>query len=134
MSGEKGDPEAIKTGKGERWNLKLCDFGYTKHLQNDGVASSRVGSMPYASPEVIYAQDREVYDGVKRDVWSLGVFLYILLTRKYPFDPSSNSLMEMCEKIRDADYKFPAKSNVSEAAKELVAGMLHPDPKQRLSL
>eukprot|EP01026_Neomeris_dumetosa_P009200 TRINITY_DN13074_c0_g1_i6.p2 TRINITY_DN13074_c0_g1~~TRINITY_DN13074_c0_g1_i6.p2 ORF type:complete len:280 (-),score=20.17 TRINITY_DN13074_c0_g1_i6:414-1139(-) len=128
------DPSAVRGPDGRFWTLKLCDFGYTKHLQQDGLSSSRVGSMPYASPEVVFARPNDVYDGMKRDIWALGVLLYIMLAKRYPFDPARHSLLDLCERIRRGDYRFPPKLAISEDVKDLIAGLLNPNPQQRFTL
>eukprot|EP01024_Parvocaulis_polyphysoides_P039584 TRINITY_DN3581_c2_g1_i1.p1 TRINITY_DN3581_c2_g1~~TRINITY_DN3581_c2_g1_i1.p1 ORF type:complete len:395 (-),score=58.17 TRINITY_DN3581_c2_g1_i1:1213-2337(-) len=127
--------EKDKCGRDKHiWCAKLCDFGYSKHTVNNSAPRSRVGSLPYASPEVLYAAPGETYDGEKRDVWALGVMLYCLLVTSYPFDPRKYSHPVLFQVIRDADYKFPEACKVSKEAKQLVGCLLVPKPNQRFSI
>eukprot|EP01026_Neomeris_dumetosa_P062824 TRINITY_DN5955_c0_g1_i17.p1 TRINITY_DN5955_c0_g1~~TRINITY_DN5955_c0_g1_i17.p1 ORF type:complete len:514 (-),score=74.43 TRINITY_DN5955_c0_g1_i17:1536-3002(-) len=116
------------------WSCKLCDFGYSKDTLNNSAPTSRVGSLPYASPEVLYAQPGEQYDGEKRDVWACGVMLYCLLVTSYPFDPRKYSQPMLFELIRKANYKFPTNCDISQEARRLVSCMIKPDPKKRYSI
>eukprot|EP01025_Chloroclados_australasicus_P050636 TRINITY_DN5843_c0_g4_i1.p1 TRINITY_DN5843_c0_g4~~TRINITY_DN5843_c0_g4_i1.p1 ORF type:complete len:418 (-),score=37.78 TRINITY_DN5843_c0_g4_i1:829-1938(-) len=116
------------------WYLKICDFGYSKHLELNSLPSSRVGSLPYASPEVLYLEAGQTYDGEKRDVWSCGVMLYCLLTGSYPFDPRKYPTPILFERIHDAEYRWPVDFTGSQEVRDLVARMLIPDPNARCSL
>eukprot|EP01025_Chloroclados_australasicus_P052963 TRINITY_DN6193_c0_g2_i1.p1 TRINITY_DN6193_c0_g2~~TRINITY_DN6193_c0_g2_i1.p1 ORF type:complete len:378 (-),score=47.74 TRINITY_DN6193_c0_g2_i1:270-1403(-) len=116
------------------WFGKLCDFGYSKDLENNSAPESRVGSLPYASPEVLYAGPGEVYDGEKRDVWSCGVMLYTLMVCSYPFDPRKHSHPILFEMIKNGSFRFPEKTTISRQAQQLIRGMLEPNPKRRLSV
>eukprot|EP00210_Caulerpa_lentillifera_P007805 g7448.t2 len=66
--------------------LKICDFGYSKHEQFNSAPVSRVGTPAYLAPEVITNKKDDQYDGKKADIWSCGVFLYVMLFSAYPFD------------------------------------------------
>ena len=57
--------------------LKICDFGYSKHLAWDSQPNARVGTPSYVAPEVLLGT--EGYDGSIADMWSVGVLLFVML-------------------------------------------------------
>ena len=59
------------------YRIKICDFG-TSHLFKDGEKEKNIaGSSYYIAPEVF----KRKYD-FKCDLWSCGVIMYVLLTKK----------------------------------------------------
>ena len=54
------------------WMLKIVDFGLSNVAERGRTLQTACGSPCYAPPEMIQARR---YDGVKSDVWSLGVVL-----------------------------------------------------------
>ena len=69
-------------------NCKLSDFGGSKQLSDEmSRGITRIGTAPYASPEIY----KNLPQSTKTDVWSFGVLLYELCTLKLPFNnPSIN--------------------------------------------
>ena len=63
--------------------LKVADFGLSNKMIDGKSLMTSCGSPNYASPEVIEGLP---YDGPGADVWSCGVILYAMLTRKLPFE------------------------------------------------
>lgn len=61
--------------------VKLTDFGITKQMDEEYLAATFVGTMPYMSPE---RMEGEKY-GFEADIWSLGIVLYELITGSYPY-------------------------------------------------
>ncbi|KAF6156051.1 hypothetical protein GIB67_010975 [Kingdonia uniflora] len=111
-------------------NLKISDFGLsalaeTKH--QDGLLHTACGTPAYVAPEVI---SKTGYDGVKSDIWSCGVILFVLLAGYFPF--ADSSLIEMYRNISNGKYKcpnwFPA-----EVCK-LLLKILDPNPNTRISI
>ena len=113
---------------------------------------SVVGSPYYIAPEVIHAHG---YNGLKSDMYSVGVILYAMLAGGLPFDRDltmckrfvtfSKWMEEFSAKDRECfsdpellygfDYPtwfFP--SHFSAAVKGLIVSLLHPDPELRLSV
>jgi serine/threonine protein kinase len=67
------------------------------------------------------------------DMWSVGVTLYFLLCGHPPFADENQG--EMFRKIRTAEFDFwgEAWESVSDEAKDLIRGLLVPNPIQRLT-
>eukprot|EP01026_Neomeris_dumetosa_P070083 TRINITY_DN6962_c0_g1_i13.p1 TRINITY_DN6962_c0_g1~~TRINITY_DN6962_c0_g1_i13.p1 ORF type:complete len:355 (+),score=46.64 TRINITY_DN6962_c0_g1_i13:115-1179(+) len=107
------------------WVVKLCDFGYSKHLTLNSKPRNCVGSLPYMCPEVLTANDfpEYDYDAKKAEVWSCGVCLFALLFGNFPFNTELPDL-EFFEVVKSMDFKFDEDLPVSEEAKDLISFML----------
>lgn len=71
----------------ENDRVKISDFGVSFILENgtDDIQST-AGSNYFFSPEICAGH---TYKGKKSDIWALGVTLYFIMFRKYPFNSSS---------------------------------------------
>lgn len=59
----------------EKFNIKLCDFGWSCQAEEDDIRTSICGTYEYMSPEVVF----EKKHGFKVDMWCLGILLYELI-------------------------------------------------------
>jgi serine/threonine protein kinase len=83
----------------------------------------------------MFRQQRNSYDAKKADLWSCGVYLYVMLHRRYPFDNWEDVLIkDNWEDVLAKDIELPATPPVSEAAKDLIRRICVRDPDARLSL
>jgi serine/threonine protein kinase len=77
-------PENILLDDHDR--IKITDFGCSlitdTHL-NDVEVTNTAGSALYFAPEVCTGSH---YKGKKSDIWALGVTLYQMVFKKYPFN------------------------------------------------
>ena len=64
--------------------VKLIDFGCADFYQPGEIMTKTCGSLFYIAPEVWCNHYTE-----KCDIWSLGVVLFALLTKRFPFDDSN---------------------------------------------
>ena len=120
----------------ENLQIKLADFGMAALQPKGTKLTTPCGSIHYAAPEVF----EKSYDGSKIDVWSLGVILYVMITGKTPFtkgteymkDPCGENLADWYTMIKSGDFQFD--NALSEQAFDLIARMMDPDPKRRISL
>jgi serine/threonine protein kinase len=82
--------------------LKLADFGIAKEFGADELTGTMAGTFKYMSPERLRG---DVY-GTAADVWSLGLVLLEIVTRRQPFEACSNQLdlNELLEEDKIADY------------------------------
>lgn len=76
---------------GENFNLKIGDFSHSLLMNSKNgekiFLKKRYGISDYTAPEVIKGKE---FDGEKADVFSLGILLFILRTKKLPFKCSAN--------------------------------------------
>ena len=62
-------------------NMKIADFGYASFQKIDTLSSYR-GTFTYMAPEI---KEGKVYNGLKVDLFSAGVILFILIRGIFPF-------------------------------------------------
>ncbi len=62
--------------------MSIIDWGLSTSFSYLSLRSSFCGTLPYLSPEML---SKEQYIGPEVDIWSLGVILYFILTKHYPF-------------------------------------------------
>ena len=65
--------------------VKLCDFGLCSEI-SVGNRITICGTYEYMSPEVVFKKNYNA----NIDVWSLGIFLFEMITGNTPFVGSSN--------------------------------------------
>ncbi len=67
--------------------LKLCDFGLAREIELSQTTSSQKGTYRYMAPEIHVGNDdgRGVYSKAS-DIWSYGMLLLEICTRKPPFE------------------------------------------------
>lgn len=104
--------------------IKLIDFGlaacYTRPSRP--ASGSIVGTFSYLAPEVCYSENIHPAS----DLWSAGMVLHTLLVGFLP--PEDVRIGEEPLDMRLVEY-----SDISATAKELLAGLLQPDPDCRLT-
>ena len=101
--------------------VKLSDFGLAA-MTFDGIVHNNCGSFQYAAPEAIHAPS---FDGMKADMWSIGVVCYALFACALPF-PNVH---------KDFDYEA-AEVNydvIPEKFRPLIQQLLSIDPAGRPS-
>ena len=106
-------------------HIKISDFGLSKILDKpNGKAFTLCGTPQYLAPEII---KNKGYDKTV-DWWSLGCFLYEMLTGYLPFYiPKGNKINP---KIYEEPLRFPP--DVNPIAINLINQLLTVNPKKRL--
>lgn len=94
-----------------------------------GNGKKKIIQINYIAPEVINKHYNH-----KCDNWSLGVFLYLLLSGGTPF--AGKDQEETFKNIQQQPLVFdkPIWENVSKEAKELIKGLLEKNPQKRIEL
>ena len=86
--------------------------------------------MIYSPPEIV--AKKRLQSDPKIDVWSLGVILYILLTKEYPF--KGNTEYKTFKSIIKDPLKFPKSVSLSKEVRHLLNRMLDKNPYTRYNI
>jgi serine/threonine protein kinase len=114
--------------------LKVLDFGISKDPVNASggltVTDSLIGTPSHMSPEQIKTP-KEV--DPRADIWSLGVILYELVTRRMPFDLEGESVGELFGHILFSEPTPPRsrRPEVSEALDAVIMKCLRRERAER---
>lgn len=112
--------------------LKISDFGLSalpdnQAQQRGGMLTTTCGTPNYVAPEVLAEKG---YDGMRADIWSCGVILFVMLAGYLPFDdPNLNALFQ---KIEKGEFKIP--KWFTESSIDLIRRMMTVDPKKRMTV
>ena len=108
----------------KEFDVKLADFGFAKVLEND-ITFTHVGTPLNMAPEIL---ERKTSYSFNSDLWSIGVIIYQLYSNEYPFEADSKK--GLLEKIRQVKLR---KLPNDQLLKNLIQGLLTPDPKKRIT-
>jgi calcium-dependent protein kinase len=112
--------------------LKMIDFGLSKHMKYGEKEKDAVGTPYTVAPEVIQESYTE-----RCDVWAIGVMTYLLLSGDPPFGGCDGEpLKQVRANILSCRYTFVPThiwDNVSEEAKAFIRDLLKVDPMERPS-
>ncbi|XP_065529902.1 PAS domain-containing serine/threonine-protein kinase isoform X5 [Lathamus discolor] len=105
----------------EDFTIKLVDFGSAVYLEPSKLFYTFCGTIEYCSPEVLSGKP---YRGPELEMWSLGVTLYTLVFGENPFCELEEAMAAVLNPPR----------SVSKGLMNLMTGLLHPVPEQRMTL
>ncbi|KAF4668475.1 hypothetical protein FOZ61_006317 [Perkinsus olseni] len=94
-----------------------------------------VDTPQYWAPEVVRSRETgEGYDG-RADNRSLGVLLYVMLAKRYPFRPNKRKGVPVNDRINDGlEISFEGMDRVDAAAKDLISRLIVVNPAERITL
>ena len=105
--------------------LKLTDdIGLTKQLENLNKNENIIKYNCIDAPEII----KEGEHSNKSDLWSLGVIIYVLYFKEYPYKGNTND--ELLENIKKGDKILKKTDN--EDLNNLIRGLLVEEPHNRM--
>lgn len=108
--------------------IKLIDFGLSRHFEPNETLQSQVGTPYFTAPEVLTGS----YD-CSCDLWSLGVMLYLLLSGTLPFEGDTTAALAKAILTTQPDFSRKEWARITPLAKSLVKDLLEKDPKKRIT-
>lgn len=143
-------------------NLMITDFGLASRMKDNRPRDSVLGTVLYMLPEMAnaacnhYSRLRGNADAPAHqplqytsevDLWSLGMVLYVIMTRHNPFEKRVQQLLANTSKddrnarnqaflevVKTATWDWPARYHGDPQLMNLVEQMLSKDPSQRLNM
>lgn len=83
----------------------ISDFGlgrtFVRESDEDSLMKTFCGTPNYAAVELVSGIP---YNGIKSDIWAMGVILYILVSGKRPF--AGSTIAVLYQKILNLDYEI----------------------------
>ncbi|OHS99763.1 hypothetical protein TRFO_33724 [Tritrichomonas foetus] len=111
--------------------LKIADFGFARFLRPCDLATTVCGSPVYMAPEIQFGSQ---YSS-NVDMWSLGIILFELITKKTPF-PHVKTQYELAMELRargSKPYCLPISAQASSELRNLIQRLLTINPCKRMS-
>ena len=108
--------------------IKLVDFGAAKRILN-GYAKTIIGTPFYMAPEIVAGKNYSYAS----DYYSVGVCLYFMYYKKYPFGMGINDVYLIYQEILKKPLKFNGLSNQNNVLNDLIKHLLDKEPALRYS-
>ena len=117
----------INEEKGRLIHVKIIDFNESTKIRKGVELGDSFLNLRYTAPEVLKGKYNE-----KRDVWSVGIIMYTLLTGNFPFDNEDVLKLKALIEIGNVDYDNKNLSKCSRECIDLLKELLNRD-KNRIS-
>lgn len=135
-------------------NLKITDFGLSSSITGAQPRKTVAGTAMYMAPEIAHAVYRRMVDsgeqqplqyGQEVDTWSIGVVLYVMLTRMNPYivemEKHNTKDMDKMQKtltlfnaVAGAAWSWPINWSGDPQLQSVVERTLHREPAKRATL
>ena len=115
----------------ENITVKICDFGFSRQVDENNQASTILGTPITTAPDVLFLETGQGHYGTEADMWSLGICVYELLIGNVPF--LKNTPKKLKEDILNGVFDYPKNVDISFESISFINSLLQYDPKKRLS-
>ncbi|SCU72798.1 kinetoplastid kinetochore protein 2 [Trypanosoma equiperdum] len=135
-------------------NLKISDFGLSSNVTESEPRKTVAGTAMYMAPEIAGAVYKRMTNdnsssslryGQEVDTWSIGVVLYVMLTRMNPYAQAlenegahemnkTQKTLTLFSAVAGAAWHWPAGWRGDKELSDVVNQILHRNPAQRATL
>jgi serine/threonine protein kinase len=84
------------------YHMKLADFGFACMINSPEKRTTVCGTREYFAPE-IYTNKKQ---GLKLDIWCLGIILYELCHNRTPFNLNQKDFKEADQELKSLKYRY----------------------------
>ena len=110
----------------DKFIVKLTDYGISKQVTKSKLCKTHAGTGNTMAPEVL--EGKEIYDN-KCDLWSIGVIIYQLTFKEYPYSGISEvALLNNIKNFGQRKFKESNDNNLNN----LIRSLLIYDSKKRI--
>ena len=109
-----------------KYTLKLSDYGESKQLSLTRKFSTKIGTLKYLAPEILEGKEYNE----ECDLWSIGVMIYILLFKQFPYQGETESAVQNNINLFG---KIAIKKSENDYLDDLISKLLIKDPKGRIT-
>uniref|UniRef100_A0AAG5DF48 Muscle M-line assembly protein unc-89 n=1 Tax=Anopheles atroparvus TaxID=41427 RepID=A0AAG5DF48_ANOAO len=111
-------------------NLKICDFGLARRIEDDKLYTLDYGMPEFVAPEVI----NRCGVGLGQDMWCVGIITYILLGGYSPFMGRNDR--ETLTRIKEGKWTFTGSvwEFISTEARDFITRLLVYEEKHRMTI
>ena len=110
----------------EKTKVAIIDFGISSTFSGGDVLNA--GTLKYLPPETFQENNK---NSIKIDMWALGVILYILYFKKFPYDGKNST--EIKNKILFEQVSYPKNVKVRKTLMNLINKLLDKNSDDRIS-
>ena len=110
----------------EKTKVAIIDFGISSTFSGGDVLNA--GTLKYLPPETFQENNK---NSIKIDMWALGVILYILYFKKFPYDGKNST--EIKNKILFEPVSYPKNVKVRKTLMNLINKLLDKNSDDRIS-
>ena len=108
-------------------HIKIIDFSSSTKVIKGVDMGDSIGNLKYTSPEVFEGKYNET-----RDIWSVGIIMYKLLTGEFPFQNKDILKLKALIEICNVDFRKYPLNTVNKECIDLMKQLLNKD-KNRIS-
>ena len=114
----------------EKNHVVIIDFGISGISNGLNREIIKAGTFKFTPPEVLSRNNYQSSN--KIDIWALGVILYLMIFKTYPFNGVNNK--EILKKVEKEELTFPNDYKIKKSLAKLLRGMFEKNPKKRIDI